>query len=55
MIVPANAPQKSPLDEWLSYVLGAGQAFGRSLDYATLALNVLRASDRTAIQFRGSP
>jgi hypothetical protein len=27
MIVPANAPQRSLLDEWLSYVLGAGQAF----------------------------
>lgn len=51
MIVPANAPQKSLLGKWVSYVLGAGQAFGSSLDFARLPSNVLRASDRTATQF----
>jgi phosphate transport system substrate-binding protein len=55
LIVPANAPQKSLLDEWVSYALGAGQAFGASLDFAALPSNVLRASEATAIQFHSSP
>jgi phosphate transport system substrate-binding protein len=54
MIVPANASQKSLLGEWVSYVLGAGQAFGNSLDYVPRPSNVMRASNRAAGQFMGS-
>jgi phosphate transport system substrate-binding protein len=55
MIVPADAPQKSLLNEWLSYVLGAGQAFGQSLDYAPLPSNVLRAAMAAVRRFASSP
>ena len=55
LIVPANARQKAVLDEWVSFVLGAGQAFGPSLDFAALPSNVMRASEATARQFSSSP
>ena len=55
LVVPANAPQKPLLGEWISFVLGAGQAFGASLDYAALPPNVLSASNAAARQFNGSP
>jgi phosphate transport system substrate-binding protein len=55
MVFPANAPQRSLLSQWISYVLGAGQTFGRSLDYAPLPSNVLRASKAAVSGFTGSP
>jgi phosphate transport system substrate-binding protein len=51
LIVPTNAPQKSLLSQWMSYVLGPGQAFGASLDFAALPANILRASTAAASQF----
>jgi phosphate transport system substrate-binding protein len=44
VIVPSNATQKPLLKSWLSYALGAGQAFGPHLDYGALPSVVLKAS-----------
>jgi phosphate transport system substrate-binding protein len=54
MIVPANDTHKSLLERWLAYALGPGQAFGESLDFATIPSIVLRASNATASQFAAS-
>jgi phosphate transport system substrate-binding protein len=51
VIVPGNAPHKAELEQWISYGLGAGQAFGPSLDFAQLPQNIMRASTATLNQF----
>lgn len=51
VIVAGNARQKAALEDWLSYVLTAGQQFGPQLDFAALPANVRRASDATYGQF----
>jgi phosphate transport system substrate-binding protein len=50
-IVPANAPQRSTLKQWLSYTLGAGETFGPALDFATIPPVVLKASRATIARF----
>jgi hypothetical protein len=39
------------VEDWLSYVLTAGQQFGPQLDFAALPANVRRASDDTYGRF----
>ena len=39
------------MEDWLSYVLTAGQQFGPQLDFAALPANLRRASDDTYGQF----
>jgi phosphate transport system substrate-binding protein len=51
VIVPRNAPNKADLEQWISYGLGAGQAFGPSLDFAQLPPNIMRASTTTLSSF----
>jgi phosphate transport system substrate-binding protein len=53
-IVPANAPRRTTLAQWISYALGPGQQFGPRLDYAPLPPVVLRASNATLASFSAS-
>ena len=53
-IVPANAPQKAALAQWISYALGQGQQFGPRIDYPPLPEVVLRASEATLSAFESS-
>jgi phosphate transport system substrate-binding protein len=50
-IVPANAIQRSTLEQWISYAIGAGQEFGPALDFASLPSIVLRASEANLSRF----
>jgi phosphate transport system substrate-binding protein len=52
-ILPSDASQKALLKSWLLYALGAGQAFGPHLDYATIPSIVLRASVAAVNRFGG--
>jgi phosphate transport system substrate-binding protein len=54
VIVPGNASNKADLEQWISYGLGAGQAFGPSLDFAQLPPNIMRASTATLSRFVGA-
>jgi phosphate transport system substrate-binding protein len=51
VIVPANAPQRSLLQSWIDYALGAGQQFDQALDFAALPSVVSRAAKATAKSF----
>ena len=45
-IVPKDAPQKTEIKKFISYVLASGQSFGASLDFAPLPSVVLSAAQR---------
>jgi phosphate transport system substrate-binding protein len=51
VIVAGDARQKGAVEDWLQYVLSAGQQFGPQLDFAALPTNVERAMDATYNQF----
>jgi phosphate transport system substrate-binding protein len=55
LVAPTNAPHKADLQRWMSYVLGLGQSFGPTLDFAPLPPNVLQASRSSVNRFIGSP
>jgi phosphate transport system substrate-binding protein len=48
VVVPPRGPHATLLKSWIDYALGAGQAFGPSLDFATIPSVVLSASRATA-------
>lgn len=54
VIVPANAPQKQVLANWIGYVLGPGDQFGPQLDFARLPANVQRAANAIYTDFTNS-
>lgn len=45
-IIPANAPQKPLLAEWVHYAVTKGQKFGAALDFATIPKIVLKAAEK---------
>jgi phosphate transport system substrate-binding protein len=47
VIVHNNTPKKSQLTAWIDYALTTGQAFGNTLDFATLPSAVVTAAENT--------